>query len=263
VGDALFWDTASPYHYVRQQRVGREDLLIVGGEDHKVGHETDTMSRYEKLLEWARERFAVRSVEYRWSAQTVEPADGLPYIGRTPQSDRVLVATGFSGNGITFGTVAAILMRDMVLGRKNEWAEVYSAGRIKPLAAAKDFVEENADVAARFVLDRLRTPAGSSVEPAPGEGCVVEVDGHKLAVFRPERGQATAVSAVCTHLGCLVSWNAGEQSWDCPCHGSRFATDGSVIDAPATRALERHETDSVERRGAAVAGGGKDGIRRA
>ena len=190
VGDALFWDDASPYHYVRQQRVGREDLLIVGGEDHKVGHETDTLSRYENLLDWARERFAVRSVEYRWSAQTTEPVDGLPYIGRTPQSDRVLVATGYSGDGMTFGTVAAILMRDLVLGKSNEWAEVYSAGRIKPLAAAKDFVEENADVAARFVLDRLRAPAGSALEPAPGEGRVVEVDGHKLAVFRPERGEA-------------------------------------------------------------------------
>jgi Rieske Fe-S protein len=157
----------------------------------------------------------------------------------------VIVATGYSGNGITFGTVAAILMRDLVLGQNNEWAELYSAGRIKPLAAAKDFAEENADVAARFVLDRLRAPAGSSVETRPGEGRVVEVDGQRLAVFRPERGHASAVSAVCTHLGCVVSWNAGEQTWDCPCHGSRFATDGSVIDAPATLALERHETDAV------------------
>jgi glycine/D-amino acid oxidase-like deaminating enzyme/nitrite reductase/ring-hydroxylating ferredoxin subunit len=261
IADALFWDTAEPYHYVRQQKVGREDLLIVGGEDHKVGHETDTFSRYENLLAWARDRFAVRSVEYRWSAQVLEPADGLPYIGRIPQAENVLVATGYSGNGMTFGTMAAILMRDLVLGRANEWAEVYSAGRIKPLAAAKDFVVENADVAARFVLDRLRVPGASESELLPGEGRVVEAEGRKIAVFRPEHGPETAVSAVCTHLGCIVNWNAGEQTWDCPCHGSRFGTDGSVIDAPATRPLERQ--DQASERRDAIAREAKDGSRHA
>jgi glycine/D-amino acid oxidase-like deaminating enzyme/nitrite reductase/ring-hydroxylating ferredoxin subunit len=258
VGDALFWDTASPYHYIRQQKVGREDLLIVGGEDHKVGHEPDTFGAYERLLAWARDRFAVRSVEYRWSAQVLEPADGLPYVGRTPQAENVLVATGFAGNGMTLGTAAALLMRDLVLGRPNEWAEVFAAGRVKPLAAAKAFVTENADVAARFVLDRLRSPG--QAEPAPGEGRVVEVDGRKLAVYRPEQGAPFVLSAVCTHLGCVVSWNAAEQSWDCPCHGSRFGIDGSVLHAPATRPLERQ---AVRAGGRDIASGADDGARHA
>ena len=238
-GDALFWDTARPYHYVRRHLAGREDLVIAGGEDHKVGHEADTTSRYEALLDWAQTRFGVRSVRYRWSAQTVQPADGLPYVGTTPQSDRVIVATGYGGNGMTFGTVAAILARDLVLGRLNEWAELYSTARVKPLASAKDFVVENADVAARFVTDRLRT-AGESSEPREsGEARVVEIGGRRLALRRGRGGQLEALSAVCTHLGCIVSWNAAEESWDCPCHGSRFALDGSVLDGPATRPLER------------------------
>jgi len=246
VGDALFWDTGSPYHYVRRQRVAQEDLVIVGGEDHKVGHESDTAARYEGLLEWSRERFTVRSVEYRWSAQTVEPVDGLPYVGTTPQSDRVLVATGYSGNGMTFGTVAAILMRDLVLGRANEWAELYATGRIKPLAAARDFVSENVDVATRFVADRLRPPAADEVGVEPGQGRVVDRGGEKLAVFQPESGDAAVVSAICSHLGCVVTWNSAERSWDCPCHGSRFAVDGAVIDAPATRRLEARPARGVE-----------------
>ena len=238
-GDALFWDTARPYHYVRRHLGGREDLVIAGGEDHKVGHEADTTSRYEALLDWAQTRFGVRSVRYRWSGQTVEPADGLPYVGTTPQSDRVIVATGYGGNGMTFGTVAAILARDLVLGRPNEWADLYSTARVKPLASAKDFVVENADVAARFVTDRLRT-AGESSEPRePGEARVAEIGGRRLALRRGRGGQLEALSAVCTHLGCIVSWNAAEESWDCPCHGSRFALDGSVLDGPATRPLER------------------------
>jgi glycine/D-amino acid oxidase-like deaminating enzyme/nitrite reductase/ring-hydroxylating ferredoxin subunit len=261
VGDALFWDTVSPYHYVRQQRVGREDLLIVGGEDHKVGHESDTFACYERLLGWARDRFAVRSVEHRWSAQVLEPADGLPYVGPVPQAPNVLVATGYSGNGMTFGTLAAILMRDRVLEHENEWAELYSAGRVKPIAAAKDFVVENADVAARFVLDRLRAGSGDADSVPRGKGVVIERDGERMAVYRSEHGAVSAVSAVCTHLGCVVNWNTAERTWDCPCHGSRFALDGSVVDGPATRPLEVR--DGAVASGDAAAGGGNDGIRRA
>ena len=261
VGDALFWDTANPYHYVRQQKVGPDELLIVGGEDHKVGHESDTYACSERLLAWARDRFAVRSVEYRWSAQVVESADGLPYVGRVPQAENVLVATGFSGNGMTFGTMAAILVRDLVLGRANEWAEVYAAGRIKPLAAAKDFVAENADVAARYVLDRLRTPRGRCRLSAARRGPRDRVGWTEAGAVPPEHGEATAVSAVCTHLGCIVGWNAAERSWDCPCHGSRFGVDGSVIDAPATRPLERHEAAAARHQEAARKT--KDGTRHA
>jgi hypothetical protein len=192
---------------VRRQRAGRDDLVVAGGEDHKTGHEADTRSRYEALVDWARARFRVRSVRYRWSAQTVEPADGLPYVGTTPQSDRVIVATGYGGNGMTFGTVAAIIVHDLVLGRANDWADVYSAARVKPVASARAFVVENADVVARFVGDRLGTPGPGGAPLAEGEGRVMEIGGRRLAVHRERGGRLSALSATCTHLGCFLSWN--------------------------------------------------------
>jgi Rieske Fe-S protein len=216
------------------------DLLIVGGEGHKTGQGGDTAERYRRLERWARERFDVKSVEYRWATQDNVTVDKVPYIGKaTPATERQFVATGFGGWGMTNSTVAGLLLSDLVLGRENSWSSLYDPNRFKPLTSAKDFVVENVDVATHFVKDRANVPEEENVtDLIEGEGRVVEVDGERVAVCKVE-GAVHAVSAKCTHMGCIVSWNNGEKSWDCPCHGSRFNYDGTVIQGPANRDLEK------------------------
>lgn len=235
----LFWDTADPYHYVRSQRVGDRRHLIVGGDDHKTGKADDERGSYASLESYAA-RLGLRSVECRWSAQVVEPVDGLPFIGRNALSSRVYVATGFSGNGTTFGTLAARILSDACLGQPNRFAELYAATRVKPLASLATFLGENVDFPMHLLSDRLHPPDAKSLdEIGPGEGKTVRLNGERLAVFRDVTGQLSACSAVCTHLGCHVKFNQAEKTWDCPCHGSRFSRDGEVLDGPAVRGLPR------------------------
>jgi glycine/D-amino acid oxidase-like deaminating enzyme/nitrite reductase/ring-hydroxylating ferredoxin subunit len=208
---------------------------VLAGEEHKVGHGPDTRTHYDALEGWARERFPVRSVDYRWSAQDYLPADSVPYIGRLiPGIGRLHVATGFKKWGMTHSAVAAMLLCDQITGRPNPWSGFFSATRLHPLASAKEFTIHNLDVGLRFAFDRLLTlrPAPAQ-ELAPGEAGLRELDGEKVAAYRDQDGRLHAVSGRCTHLGCLVAWNAAERTWDCPCHGSRYAYDGKVIQGPA------------------------------
>jgi len=240
--DALFWDTLDPYHYFSSFAVDGTSYLVVGGEDHKTGTEQDTAPHYDALLAWTKERFGVAEPAFRWSAQVEEPVDGLPYIGRNSASENVYVATGFSGNGITFGTVAALLVTDLVRGKESPWAELYAATRLKPIAAAAEFMAENIDFPMHFFSDRLRpVEAKEPNDIGPGEGKTMRVNGERLACYRDREGLLHAVSSVCTHLGCLVKFNGAETSWDCPCHGSRFSIDGEVLDGPATRPLAKRQ----------------------
>jgi glycine/D-amino acid oxidase-like deaminating enzyme/nitrite reductase/ring-hydroxylating ferredoxin subunit len=219
------------------------DHLIVGGEDHKVGQSHDTSEHYRGLESWARRQFTVRSVDHRWSAQDWIAADGVPYIGRMAgHDDGVYVATAFRKWGMTHGTVAAMIIRDLIAGRETRWLEVYDATRITPKQSIKGFISENVSAVKHFIGDRLGTDgAGVIAELAPGDGTVVRVDGKDVAAFRDDDGIVHAISAVCTHMGCLVSFNPAERSWDCPCHGSRFATDGTVLEGPAVDDLAPEE----------------------
>lgn len=233
----LFWDTASPYHYVRSYRAGGRTELIIGGEDHRTGKEPHPEDAFERLAEYAK-RFGLETIERRWSAQVTEPVDGLPYIGKNADSDHIYVATGFSGNGMTFGTVAATIVADACLGRPNPYAALYSASRVKPFAGLADFVATNISFPLHIVSDRLRPVEAKSLEELErDDGRIVRVGRERLAVYRDVAGEYHAVSAICTHLGCQVAFNRAEKSWDCPCHGSRFAIDGSVIDGPAVTPL--------------------------
>jgi glycine/D-amino acid oxidase-like deaminating enzyme/nitrite reductase/ring-hydroxylating ferredoxin subunit len=218
-----------------------EELLLVGGEGHKTGTESDTELRYERLEAFAREHWDVRSVEHRWSAQDPIAPDRLPYVGRLmPWSDRVLMATGFAKWGITNGTAAALLLADLCLGREAMWKDLFDPFRVTLRQSLPRLVEENVQVAARFVGDRLRhADKRPPEELRPGEGAIVEHEGERIAVARDPDGTLHAVSARCTHLGCLVRWNEAERSWDCPCHGSRFGLDGTVLEGPAVHRLER------------------------
>jgi glycine/D-amino acid oxidase-like deaminating enzyme/nitrite reductase/ring-hydroxylating ferredoxin subunit len=226
---------------VRPHWLGEEGFLIVGGEGHKVGEDPDTRKRYETLEAWGRAQFPVRSIDYRWSAQDYMPADNVPYIGlMTLGSDRLLTATGFKKWGLSTGTFAGMILSDAILGRENPWASLFDATRVDLTHSAKSLITENLDVARRFVGDRVAAVQAPSVdELAAGEGGIVEISGEKAAASRDEEGVVHAVSPACAHLGCLVSWNTAEATWDCPCHGSRYDRDGRVIQGPSVRDLER------------------------
>ncbi|HEY6081721.1 MAG TPA: FAD-dependent oxidoreductase [Polyangiaceae bacterium] len=241
--DGLFWDLNDPYHYLRQANVGGQAYVIVGGQDHRTGQQPDdgrADAPYARLEDYAA-HLGVPTQE-RWSSQVVESADGLPFIGRPDPDRHLYVATGFGGNGMTFGTLAAMLISDAILGRKNRYAELYRANRAKPLASLAAVVAENADTVGEMVAGHWHRASQLPLAELPiGVGRVVQENGERLAVYRDQDGQLHALSAICTHQGCQVAFNASERSWDCPCHGSRFDLDGRVLDGPATKPLERRQ----------------------
>lgn len=246
----LFWDTEDPYHYLRTQAVDGDAervWLIVGGEDHKTGHHDDAADRYARLEAWTRARFpAVTEFELRWSGQVLEPVDYMAFIGRDPGNENVYIVTGDSGQGMTHGTIAGILIPDLILGRANEWEKLYDPAR-KTLSfdTAKMFLEENLDVGAQYAS---LLPTGGDVKGgdaiARGEGAILQRGVSKIAAYRDDDGVLHQRSAYCTHLGCVVKWNSEEKSWDCPCHGSRFsATGDTVLNGPALVGLPPVEDD--------------------
>lgn len=241
----LYWDTEDPYHYVRlADDDGPEDTLIVGGEDHLTGQAHDAERRYADLERWARERFpSAGAVTARWSGQVMEPADGVAFIGRAPgRRSNVFLITGDSGQGLTHGTLGGMLVTDLVAGRENPWEKIYDPSR-RPLRSALELARHNLNVGMQY-LDWLRSGDAASVSQiAPGTGAIIRRGAKLLAVYRDAQGTCIARSAVCTHMGGIVSFNEAEKSWDCPCHGSRFDVDGRVVNGPAARDLAPAEID--------------------
>jgi glycine/D-amino acid oxidase-like deaminating enzyme/nitrite reductase/ring-hydroxylating ferredoxin subunit len=234
--EALYWDTADPYLYLRIDQLDEGTRAILGGEDHKTGQEEDTESRYERLEKTLRQIFPDAAPLRRWSGQVVETPDGLPYIGRT--EERQYLATGFAGNGMTLGAFSATLIADLILDRRNPWADLFDPHR-KKLAGAWSYVSENKDFPLHLVKDRLAPARKSPADLGPGEAAIVKIDGRRCAAHRNAEGRCTIVSATCPHMGCIVHWNAAEETWDCPCHGSRFTAEGDVIAGPAETGLEK------------------------
>jgi glycine/D-amino acid oxidase-like deaminating enzyme/nitrite reductase/ring-hydroxylating ferredoxin subunit len=239
--EGMFISADDPTRSIRSVPVGGEELLIVGGEGHRPGTGGDTQVRYGRLEAFARAHWHVRSVDFRWSAQDNTTLDGVPYVGRmTPREERVLMATGFAKWGMTGGTAAALLLADVLLDRENPAAELFDPSRLTLRASAPRLVKENALAGLHFVGDRVSQSRPRPIEDLqPGEGDIVRHDGETVAAYRDEQGVLTAVSPTCTHLGCRVRFNTAERSWDCPCHGSRFATSGEVLQGPAVHRLER------------------------
>jgi glycine/D-amino acid oxidase-like deaminating enzyme/nitrite reductase/ring-hydroxylating ferredoxin subunit len=235
--EGLFWDTADPYEYLRVDREAERDLVVFGGQDHKTGQVEDTEEQFRKLENALQRRLPGATVLHRWSGQVVETNDGLPYIGEV--ANQQFSATGFSGNGLTLGTLAALMACDAALWRKNPWQDLLSVNRTKVRGGLWDYLKENADYPYQLLKGWLTgRNARSLSQVGPGEGKVLLLHGHNVACSRDQDAKAVCVSAVCPHLGCLVGWNKAEKTWDCPCHGSRFRADGSVLAGPAESPLE-------------------------
>jgi glycine/D-amino acid oxidase-like deaminating enzyme/nitrite reductase/ring-hydroxylating ferredoxin subunit len=237
----VWWDMLAHEHYsLRTYDTTKGKILMVLGEMHKVGQKENNHECYDNLEKFLRARFDVASVEFKWSAQQFKPSDGIPYIGLSTGNTKTYIATGFSADGLTYGTLASMIISDQILGIENKWSKTYDASRITPFASAKEFIKENVNVAFEFVKDRFtKDEAKEFSEVLPGQGKVMEVDGKKCGVHRDENGKLHVVSAVCTHMGCINHWNEVEQSWDCPCHGSRFSIDGEVLEGPAYTTLKK------------------------
>lgn len=238
--DELIYDMQEPYHYFRTHTINGKKILIIGGEDHKTGHD-EPQEAFNRLIEYTRKYFNVSSVDYQWSSQYYAPADGLAYIGHYPGAEKgCYVATGYNGNGMIFGTLAAKMISDEILGQESPYADLYKPSRIKPIAGFTEFVKENADVAWRFVADRFAAKDSSSVnEIGPDSGCLVDYKGKRIAIYKDKTGKVHALNPTCTHAGCIVNWNQSEKSWDCPCHGGRFDVNGKVITGPPTKDLQK------------------------
>lgn len=238
---------------LRPYAQGEVDGVLVVGEGHPVGEGGDTRARYARLADWARQVLPVADFDYHWSTQDHESIDHVPYVGRlTPLSRHLYVATGFGGWGMSNGVAAGLLLRDLVLGQDNPWAEVFDPGRLN-LAGTRDFIRHTLTVGRHWVGDRLRR---GDRDLSPGEGRVLATAHGRLAVYCDDEGECHALSSACTHMGCVVQWNAAEKSWDCPCHGSRFdAVDGRVLHGPALAPLARrplHPQDLAQHRAGAV-----------
>ena len=236
IPDALFWDTGDPYQYLRLDPHRDHDLVVFGGEDHKTGQAPDTTERYERLERAITARVPSIELTHRWSGQVIETPDGLPYIGQ--MTDHQYAATGFAGNGMTFGTLAAVMIADAIGGRRNPWAELFDPGRAALRKGLWEYLKENTDYPYYLIRDRFAGAEGRSLRSVKrGQGKVIEHQGAKIAAYRAPDGTLTLRSATCTHMACIVRWNDAERTWDCPCHGSRFRPDGGVISGPAEKPL--------------------------
>ena len=237
----LSYDMYDPYNYYRTQIVNGKPYFIVGGMDHKTGHVEETEQCFRKLEAHIRKYFPVQEICYRWSSQYFESADGLPYIGHLPGTPgHVYVATGYGGNGMVYSSVAALLLRQLVLDEPSPYTQLFDPNRIKPVAGFTSFIKHNVDVVKQFAgkfLSPEKIPELSSL--AAGEGKVVKYEDQKLAVYKSDAGEIHAIHPICTHMRCEVKWNSAERSWDCPCHGARYDVDGNVLTGPAAQGLEQ------------------------
>ena len=240
--EGIFWSLQQPTHSVRSYHANGDRYLIAVSEDHKTGQDEHTETRYKRLEDYLRSRFDVASIDFRWSAQGYYPADGIPYIGPSARSSNIYIATGFAADGLTYGSLAGLIIANEILGSPTLYSDLYKATRLTPVKSAKDLLKENLNTVREYVTDYFSGGDVAQISDiAPGEGRLVKLDRAKAAVYRNEQGDVSALSPICTHLKCVVGWNEAEKTWDCPCHGSRFDIDGEVLEGPALDPLERIE----------------------
>lgn len=238
----IFWGLDEPKHSIRSfQNQGQTDVMVIG-DQFKTGQHEDSSAYISGLEQYLNQRLNIAKTTYFWGGQQYRSADGLPYIGK--HSDHVYFLTGFASDGLVYGTLAAMIVSDQILGKSNPWEEIYHTGRFTPVKSAKNFLAENTNVAAQYLRDMPWNVDHELIsEIQPGEGKVLSIDQEKVAVYKDSNQKVHLVSAVCTHMKCIVNWNETEKSWDCPCHGSRFDITGKVIEGPATKDLPAKKQD--------------------
>lgn len=239
--DGMYINAETPTRSLRCQPYGDSELILVGGENHKVGHGKDINQSYKNLIDFANENFEVEEILYRWSAQDCTTMDYIPFIGSiTSKHPNIFIATGYKKWGMTTSTVASMMLKDIITNGKSPWAEVYDPARFTYASSIWHYIKENLDVAANFISGKLYS-GSMDTEIEKGQAKVMDIDGQKVGAYRDESGKLYLVNTTCTHLGCEVKWNDAERTWDCPCHGSRFSPTGDVIDGPAFDPLETIE----------------------
>lgn len=242
----IFWGVSeNEKHSVRSFNDNAKNYIMVIGEKHKTGQEDCNIDRVKNLEKFLDSRYDMKSFEYRWGGQHYRAADGLPYIGQSFTSDNTYIATGFATDGLVYGTVAAVIIKDHILGKQNEYFEMYNSKRITPLKSAAAFIKENVNEVIQYLKDfPANTDADSFNEVKKGKGKIMNINSEKCGVYRDENNGLHIVSAVCPHMKCIVNFNELEKSWDCPCHGSRFDIKGEVIEGPAISGLPLKKINS-------------------
>lgn len=236
-----FWDLDHPHHATCTHSVYGDlpEILVVAGNHHKTGQEHNARSHFKELELFLANHFEVDDVAYRWSAQHYHAADDIPYIGLAHRSKHIYLATGFFADGLIYGTLAGMIIGDLILEKDNPWMRVYNTGRFTPVASAPFVLKENLNVFEQYIKDCPFLTTKSYEDVKPDEAKVVEINGEKCGVYRDNNNRVHIVSAVCTHMKCIVKWNNAEKTWDCPCHGSRFSVEGKVIEGPAQHDLKK------------------------
>lgn len=256
---ALWWDTgkkkshliSEPYHYVRLESYDEQyDVLIVGGEDHKTGqsegNNIQEEDHYKKLEIWAKKYFpSFRNIDFKWSGQVIEPIDSLAYIGKNPGDENIYIITGDSGNGMTHGTLGGLLISDIITGKINPWIKIYDPSRIT-LKTSLNYLHEVGNMVKQYADWFTKNGLTEIEKLVPGQGGIFTSETKKYAVYKDEKCEIHVCSAVCPHLGAILQWNNDEKTFDCPMHGSRFTTDGVVINGPAVTDLKRIEPEIIE-----------------
>lgn len=243
--EGVVYDMYDPYHYYRTHEIDGKKFLIAGGNDHKTGEEPNTDFCFTDLEAYLRTHFRIKEIAFKWSSQFFEPVDGLPYIGHLPGNpENVYVATGYGGNGITFSHVAAQLLTDIIIGNENEYKELFTPARVKPVAGFSNFLKDAADVVGHLISAPFDgTKIKEIAEIASDEGRVITYDNKKIALYKDAQGKLYPLNPACTHIKCMVAFNTSEKVWECPCHGSRFSIEGEMFTGPARKDLEKINLD--------------------
>ncbi len=239
IKEALYWDTLDKYHYIRiiNNSDQEKDYILVGGEDHKVGQKIHPKEAFDNLKKWVKEHFSSPLFISGWSGQVIEPIDRLAFIGLNPGQKHIYIHTGTSGNGLTYGTIASLVLPDLIIDKKSLYEHIYDPSR-KTLSSGTEYLKENLNTAAAYT-DWLKPSCEKVADLLPNEGIIIKEGLSPKAVYKNKEGTISYLSAICPHLGGIVRWNELEKTWDCPCHGSRFSAEGEVMNGPANSNLKK------------------------
>ncbi|MEK3886792.1 FAD-dependent oxidoreductase [Bacillus sp. FSL K6-3431] len=243
----LYINAGKPTRSIRSVTINGEEALLISGDGHKAGQGGVEIKHYEALEKFALDYFGAKDIIYRWSTQDLVTTDKVPYIGKISEGhDNIFVATGFRKWGMTTSTVAATIITDLIIGKSNPYADLFSPSRFTENPGVKELVKENMNVAAHLISGKLERPDKELKDIKEGEGSVVTIKGGRAGAYKTEAGELFVVDTTCTHMGCEVNWNSGDRTWDCPCHGSRFSVEGEVVEGPAETPLKRIDPESID-----------------